>query len=79
MGIGAVYLIRSAIALLDQLELGTLWALCSPFSTRIAKNYGFMKYPLVGNNGTFYYPKIDLLATVCFIENSLDLSEGNQD
>ncbi|MBU3743532.1 MAG: hypothetical protein FGM61_03160 [Sediminibacterium sp.] len=28
----------------------------------------------VGNNGTFYYPKIDLLATAVYSENILDLS-----
>lgn len=77
MGIGAVYLIRSAIAILDQLELGSLWALCSPYSARIARNYSFLKYPHVGNDGTFYYPKIDLLATVCMVENSLDLKDGD--
>jgi hypothetical protein len=77
LGIGAVYIIRSSIAILDQLQLGTLWALCSPFSARIARNYSFLKYPHVGNEGTFYYPKIDLLATVCMVENSLELKDGD--
>lgn len=78
MGIGAVYLIRSAIAVLDQLQLGTLWAFCSPFSARIARNYSFLKYPHVGNEGTFYYPKIDLLATVCLVDDTAVLKDGNQ-
>jgi hypothetical protein len=78
MGIGAVYLIRSAVAVLEQLKLGSLWALCSPFSARIARNYSFLKYDKVGNNGTFYYPKIDLLATVCIVEDSLKLKDGNE-
>lgn len=77
MGIGAVYLIRSAVAILPILGLKTLWALCSPFSARIAKNFSFLKYPKVGNNGTFYYPKIDLLATVCMVDDSATLSDGN--
>ena len=77
MGIGAVYLIRSAIAILTELNLKTLWALCSPFSARIAKNYSFLKYPHVGNDGTFYYPKIDLLATVCMVDDSEKLKNGN--
>ena len=79
MGIGAVYLIRCAIAILTQLGLGTCWALCSPFSARIAKNSGFLKYPDVGNDGTFYYPKIDLLATACLVEDSSKLEFGNPD
>ena len=77
MGIGAVYLIRCAIAILPQLDMNTCWALCSPFSARIAKNYGFMKYPEVGNDGTFYYPKIDLLATACLVEDSSKLENGD--
>lgn len=76
MGIGAVYLIRSAVAILDQLKLKTLWVLCSPFSARIARNYSFIKYPHVGNEGTFYYPKIDLLATVVLVEDSIKLENG---
>ncbi|MBD80535.1 MAG: hypothetical protein CL840_16590 [Crocinitomicaceae bacterium] len=78
MGIGAVYLIRSAVAVLEQLKLGSLWALCSPFSARIARNYSFLKYDKVGNGGTFYYPKIDLLATVCFVEDSYRLESGKE-
>jgi len=79
MGIGAVYLIRSAVAILPQLKLKTLWVLCSPFSARIARNYSFIKYPHVGNEGTFYYPKIDLLATVVLVEDSLSLVNGKPD
>lgn len=77
MGIGAVYLIRCSIAILPQLGMKTCWALCSPFSARIAKNYGFLKYPHVGNEGTFYYPKIDLLATACLVEDSAVLEHGD--
>jgi len=79
MGIGAVYLIRSAIAILTEINLRSLWALCSPFSARIAKNYSFLKYPHVGNYGTFYYPKIDLLATVCMVDDSESLKDGNRE
>lgn len=75
-GIGAIYLIRSSIAIINQLELGTMFALCSPFTARIASNYGFNIYKDIGNDGTFYYPKIDLLATVVFVGDTLAL-EGS--
>ncbi|UTW64166.1 hypothetical protein KFE98_08510 [bacterium SCSIO 12741] len=79
MGIGAIYLIRCSIAILPQLGLKTLWALCSPYTTRIANRYSFLKYDQVGNKGTFYYPKIDLLATIVLLEDSDKLEFANKD
>ncbi len=77
MGIGAVYLIRCAIAICPSLGIGSLWALCSPFTTRIARNYSFIKYIAVGDEGKFYYPKIDLIATACLIQDTDSLAGGN--
>lgn len=77
MGIGAVYLIRCAIAICPSLGIGTLWALCSPFTTRIARNYSFVQYISVGDEGKFYYPKIDLIATACLIQDTEKLEGGN--
>jgi hypothetical protein len=31
----------------------------------------------VGNNGTFYYPKLDLLATAVLLEDAISLSNGH--
>jgi hypothetical protein len=64
MGIGSVFLIRSAVAIASQIGLQSLFALCSPYTTRMAGNYGFRPQREIGNNGTFYYPKMNLLATV---------------
>jgi hypothetical protein len=64
LGVGSIFLIRSALAISTQIGLNSLVALCSPFTTRIAGNYGFLTEKTVGNEGTFYYPKLDLLATV---------------
>ena len=77
LGIGAVYLIRCAIAICPAIGIGTLWALCSPFTTRIARNYSFIKYTDVGDEGKFYYPKIDLIATACLIQDTNSLEGGN--
>ncbi|MFN5025916.1 MAG: hypothetical protein ACK5HJ_09210 [Bacteroidota bacterium] len=64
MGIGSIFLIRAALAISDQIGLDSMFALCSPYTTRIAGNYGFHVERSVGNDGTFYYPKLDLLATI---------------
>jgi len=74
-GIGSKYAIRSAICILPKLKLKTCFALCSPYTARISGNYGFKIEKSLGNDGTFYYPKLDLLATITFLGNS-DLLEG---
>lgn len=74
-GIGAIYLIRSSVAIINQLKVNTMFALCSPFTARIAGRYGFKLYEDLGNDGTFYYPKIDLLATVV-LNKDIHVLEG---
>jgi hypothetical protein len=78
-GIGSTYAIRSAICILPQIKLKTCFALCSPYTARIASNYGFKIERSLGNDGTFYYPKIDLLATITFVENTELLEDSSHD
>lgn len=77
MGIGSIFLIRAALALTDQIGLETMFALCSPYTTRIAGNYGFLLEDSVGNAGTFYYPKIDLLATIVMQKDNKKLPNAS--
>lgn len=78
MGIGSIFLIRAALALSEQIGLDTMFALCSPYTTRIAGNYGFLVETSVGNNGTFYYPKIDLLATIVLQKDNKNLPNASE-
>jgi hypothetical protein len=80
MGIGAIYLIRACVAIIPKLNLKTLFALCSPFTTRIAGRYSFFLDKSVGNEGTFYYPKLNLVASVVLLKDSyaLDGAEENE-
>ncbi len=78
MGIGSIFLIRSALALSNQIGLSSMMALCSPYTTRIAGNYGFLTETTVGNDGTFYYPKLDLLATVVVQKDAEGLSNASE-
>ncbi len=77
MGIGSVFLIRTCVALAAKLELESLYALCSPYTTRMASNYGFLVEKRLGNNGTFYYPKLDLLATIVFQKDLKNLPNSD--
>jgi len=77
LGIGSIFLIRAALAISDQIGLDSMFALCSPYTTRIAGNYGFLVEKTLGNNGTFYYPKIDLLATAVIQKDAPNLPNAS--
>ncbi|MCE9540410.1 MAG: hypothetical protein K8R85_14515 [Bacteroidetes bacterium] len=78
LGIGSIFLIRAALAISNQIGLDTMLALCSPFTTGIASNYGFLVEKSVGKEGTFYYPKDDLLATVVLQKEARNLSNASE-
>jgi hypothetical protein len=78
MGIGSIFLIRAALAISEQLSLNSMFALCSPYTARIAGNYGFQVERSVGNDGTFYYPKIDLLATIVLQKDAPNLTNASE-
>lgn len=68
-GIGSIFLFRAAVAISSQIGLQSLFGLCAPYTLKMAQNVGFEITYDVGNNGTFYYPKLDLLATAVHLEN----------
>jgi hypothetical protein len=66
-GIGSIFLFRAAVAISTQIGLTSLFGLCAPYTLKMAQNVGFEVLESVGNNGTFYYPKLDLLATAVYM------------
>ena len=73
LGIGSYFPSRAAVVILNQLDLGSIFCLCSPVTLRFNQWIGGTIFSEVGNQGTFYYPKIDLLATVIFLADPLTL------
>lgn len=80
LGIGSTFLIRTAVCITPQLNLKTLFALCAPYSVSMALNTGFHVATFLGNNGTFYYPKEDLVATATVLPdiNTLNSADPNE-
>lgn len=68
LGIGSVVTTRCLIVIGNQLGLNTIFSLCSPLTLRVSFWVGCSVFTKVGNEGTFYYPKIDLLATTVLLE-----------
>jgi hypothetical protein len=79
MGIGSVFLTRACVTISTQIKLQTLFALCAPYTIKMAENVGYHILETVGNKGTFYYPKLDLLATAMILEDVPVLSRGDKE
>jgi len=77
LGVGSYFPSRASIVILNQLGLGSLFSLCSPVTLRFNQWIGARVFTEVGNQGTFYYPKIDLLATIIFLEDPLTLNKAH--
>ncbi len=74
LGLGARYLGWIGIAISTQLKLNTLFALCAPATVKSSVKMGFLVETSLGNNGTFYYPKEDLIATAALVNDVPTLS-----
>ena len=78
MGIGSFFAAKVAISIADQIGLTLLYALCAPYTVRWIKIIGCRVIEEVGNKGTFYYPKIDLLARAAFLEYTNNLEHAKK-
>lgn len=72
-GIGSYILMRAGISIIPELKLSTLFALCAPHTLRISVEKGFEIEKSIGNEGTFIYPKIDLIATSIIVKDVIGL------
>lgn len=73
LGIGSMYLGRAAVAITEQIKLTTMFGLCAPATVKNSARVGFEIATFLGNNGTFYYPKEDLIATAVIINDTKNL------
>ena len=78
-GIGSIFLTRAAIAIAPRIGLKTLFALCAPYTINLTKAVGYRQETGVGNNGTFYYPKLDLLATTMILDDVENLPTASDE
>lgn len=73
LGIGSLFPSRVAVALATQIGVNTFFTLCSPTTVRFKDWMGGKILNEVGHDGTFYYPKIDLLATALYSDDMFEL------
>lgn len=65
----SILLTRMGVTLARMLNLNSLFVLCAPYTVSMAQTYGFKIETSIGNQGTFYYPKLDLVATSLVIHD----------
>lgn len=73
LGIGSMHLTRTAVCIAPQLHLKSLFAICAPYTVEMGEKVGFEVIKDLGNNGTFYYPKEDLVATGLQLHDTTNL------
>ena len=78
-GVGAVLLIRAGIAIVSQLKLGSLLALVAEYTLKPSLQKGFEIELGIGNSGTFFYPKLDLVATSIVMKDPYSLPKADQE
>jgi hypothetical protein len=72
-GLGSYVLMRAGISAASTLNLPTLFALCASHTLQISVEKGFEVEKSIGNEGTFIYPKLDLIATTIIIRDTNQL------
>lgn len=77
MGIGSVFLIRSCVVIAKYIGLSSLFALCASYTVKLAESVGYEVETGIGNDGCFYYPKEDLIATITRLKDVDTLSKAN--
>lgn len=77
LGIGSKFLTRSAFVVAAQLNLKSSVMLCAPTTVKMATSMGCDIITELGDEGKFYYPKIDLIATAMIKTDALDLTVVN--
>jgi hypothetical protein len=78
-GVGSIFLIRAAVAIAYQIGLQSLFALCAPYTVKPVEAVGMELETSIGNKGTFYYPKLDLIATTMLLKDVPTLSKAHQE
>jgi hypothetical protein len=74
MGIGSIFMARVGVVVALQLPIRSIFFLCAPITVRIGKRIGGVIETSLGNNGTFFYPKDDFVATSMMIKDCHELA-----
>jgi len=69
---------RAGIFMANKLNLKSIHTLAAPWTIQMAKNVGFNIETSIGKQGTFIYPRPDLLATALIIKDLKNLNSAEE-
>lgn len=75
----SILLTKLGVALANKIQVQNLFVLCAPYTVKMCQNAGFEIETSIGNQGTFYYPKLDLIATSLIIKDLKNLPTAEED
>lgn len=78
-GIGSIFLIRTSVAISYQIGIQSLFALCAPYTIAPGEAVGMERETSIGKDGTFYYPKLDLIATTMVLKDVPTLTKAYEE
>jgi len=70
----SILLTKLGVALANRLKMDSLFVLCAPYTVSMCQAAGFEIETSIGNNGTFIYPKLDLVATALVVKDVVGLN-----
>ena len=73
MGLGAIYLMRSVIAIGSQIGIETILSFASKATLQRGYDKGFEPFTSIGDNGEFNYPKMNMIATAVICRNHINM------
>lgn len=79
LGIGAIFMSKACLALTPKLGLTSLYALFAPTTVKLGLEMGYEILTEVGDNGTFFYPKLDLVATAMKLYDAVNLPKTTEE
>jgi hypothetical protein len=77
-GLGIRLIPMACIAISYNIQLNSIFALVAKHTLKPSMVIGFDRFEKVGDRGEFNYPKLDLVATTAFIEDTKDLPHVKQ-
>ncbi len=77
-GKGVSFLLtKIGVVLANLLKMDSIFVLCAPYTVSLCQQVGFEIETSIGNQGTFFYPKLDLVATSLVIKDPKVLSHAD--
>lgn len=73
----SILLTKLGVALANRLKMDSLFVLCAPYTVSMCQAAGFEIETSIGNQGTFIYPKLDLVATALVVKDVIGLNTAN--